>query len=97
MNQILVTEKLYVTPELKRKKRIYKINFIISIVIIVILCSFYAHSEYARNKEQEISEDIINEVIGEQEQIAKEERCSKVAIKHSIDRALEKISKKFIF
>ncbi len=31
------------------------------------------------------------------EQIAKEERCSKVAIKHSIDRALEKISKKFIF
>lgn len=74
MNQILVTEKLYVTPELKRKKRIYKINFIISIVIIVILCSFYAHSEYARNKEQEISEDIINEVIGEQEQIAKEER-----------------------
>ena len=65
MNQILVTEKLYVTPELKR---------IISIVIIVILCSFYAHSEYARNKEQEISEDIINEVIGEQEQIAKEER-----------------------
>ena len=43
MNQILVTEKLYVTPELKRKKRIYKINFIISIVIIVILCSFYAH------------------------------------------------------
>ncbi len=74
MNQILVTEKLYVTPELKRKKRIYKINFIISIVIIVILCSFYAHSEYARNKEQEISDDIINEVIGEQEQITKEER-----------------------
>ena len=74
MNQILVTEKLYVTPELKRKKRIYKINFIISIVIIVILCSFYAHSEYARNKEQEISEDIINEIKGEQEQIAKEER-----------------------
>ena len=74
MNQILVTEKLYVTPELKRKKKIYKINFILSVVAIVILCSFYAHSEYARNKEQEISEDIINEVKGEQEQIAKEER-----------------------
>ena len=24
MNQILVTEKIYVTPELKRKKKIYK-------------------------------------------------------------------------
>ena len=31
MNQILVTEKLYVTPELKRKKKVYKFNFIISI------------------------------------------------------------------
>ena len=29
MNQILVTEKVYVTPELKRKKAIYKINFIL--------------------------------------------------------------------
>ena len=27
MNQILITEKLYITPELKRKKRMYKIKF----------------------------------------------------------------------
>ena len=26
MNQILVTEKLYITPEIKRKKRMYKIR-----------------------------------------------------------------------
>ena len=26
MNQILVTEKVYVTPDLKRKKRLYKIR-----------------------------------------------------------------------
>ena len=26
MNQILVSEKLYITPELKRKKRMYKID-----------------------------------------------------------------------
>ena len=30
MNQILVTEKLYVTPELKRKKKMYKLYFLIS-------------------------------------------------------------------
>ena len=30
MNQILVTEKLYVTPELKKKKKMYKINIVIS-------------------------------------------------------------------
>ena len=28
MNQILVSEKLYVTPELKRKKKIYQFAFI---------------------------------------------------------------------
>lgn len=66
MNQILVTEKLYVTPELKRKKKIYKFNFIISVVVIVILCSFYVHSEYARNKETEISEEILAGLIEEQ-------------------------------
>lgn len=67
MNQILVTEKLYVTPELKRKKVIYKVNFIISIVVIIILCSFYVHSEYARNKEQELSQDILAGMIEDEE------------------------------
>ena len=66
MNQILVTEKLYVTPELKRKKKMYKINFILSIVAIVILCSFYAHSEYARNKEEDISQDILEGIVEEE-------------------------------
>ena len=28
MNQILVTEKLYITPELKRKKKMYKTMYI---------------------------------------------------------------------
>ena len=66
MNQILVTEKLYVTPELKRKRRIYKINFIISIVVIVILISFYIYSEYDRNKEQDISQDILEGIVEEE-------------------------------
>ena len=34
MNQILVTEKLYITPEIKRKKRMYKIRFFLSVHII---------------------------------------------------------------
>ena len=60
MNQILVTEKLYVTPELKKKKKIYKFNFIISIVLIAILFSFYAYAEYDRNKNEDISKDILH-------------------------------------
>lgn len=59
MNQILVTEKLYITPELKRKKKIYKLNFIISIILITILFSFYAYAEYDRNKSADISKDIL--------------------------------------
>ena len=68
MNQILVTEKIYVTPELKRKKKIYKFNFIISIILIIGLFSFYAYAEYDRNKNEDISKDILEGMaIGEDE------------------------------
>ena len=35
MNQILVTEKIYVTPELKRKKKIYKFVFILLLLVVL--------------------------------------------------------------
>ena len=59
MNQLLVTEKLYITPELKKKKKMYKFNFIISIILIVVLFSFYAYAEYDRNKTADISQEIL--------------------------------------
>lgn len=59
MNQILVTEKLYITPELKKKKKMYKINFILSIIVIIVLFSFYAYAEYDRSKSEDISKDIL--------------------------------------
>ena len=62
MNQILVTKKLYVTPELKRKKHIYKFNFIISIVLILICISIYIYAEYDRNASEEVSQDILAEM-----------------------------------
>ena len=63
MNQILVTEKIYVTPELKRKKKIYKILFMLSIFLIISLFSLYIYAEYDRNKEENISEDILSSII----------------------------------
>lgn len=60
MNQILVTEKLYVTPELKRKKLIYKIMFIISLFLMITLISMYIYAEYDKNKEESISGDILS-------------------------------------
>ena len=62
MNQILITEKIYITPELRRKKKMYKLNFIISIMLVVILFSFYAYAEYDRNKSESIAQDILAEM-----------------------------------
>ena len=62
MNQILVTEKLYITPELKRKKKVYKFNFIISIFFVCILTSLYIYAEYDRNKSEETSQQILEEM-----------------------------------
>ena len=58
MNQILVSEKLYVTPELKKKKKLYKFNFITSIFLVIILFSYYVYAEYDRN-ESDKSEEIL--------------------------------------
>ena len=52
MNQILVTKKLYITPELKRKKKIYKFNFFLSVFLVCILFSYYIYAEYERNKDE---------------------------------------------
>ncbi len=62
MNQILVTEKLYITPELKRKKKLYKFEFILSVFVLCILTSFYIYAEYDRNKSEETSQEILSDM-----------------------------------
>ena len=59
MNQILVTKKLYITPELKRKKKIYKFEFFLSVFVLCILVSAYIYAEYDRNKSEEVSQEIL--------------------------------------
>ena len=67
MNQILVTKKLYITPELKRKKKIYKANFVLSIFFLVILISIYLYAAYARDKAEAVSQEILQNAEMEQE------------------------------
>ena len=50
MNQILVSEKVYVTPELKRKRKTYKVIFILCLILIVILACYYVLAEYDKNQ-----------------------------------------------
>lgn len=63
MNQILITEKIYITPELKRKKIMYKIFFIISVLCVIILSSYYIYAEYDRDKNEEISHEILAGIV----------------------------------
>ena len=60
MNQILISEKIYVTPELKRKKRIYKIYFFLAVIVVFILSSYYIYAEYDKNKSEQQSKEILS-------------------------------------
>ena len=62
MNQILVSEKLYVTPEIKRKKLIYKIELFLSVFLICLLFSYYIYAECDRNRSEEVSKEILAQV-----------------------------------
>lgn len=59
MNQILVTEKLYITPELKKKKKFYRLEFFISVFLICVLFSYYIYAEYDKVKSEEEAKEIL--------------------------------------
>lgn len=63
MNQILVTEKLYITPELKQKKKAYKVSFFLSIFAMIVLSCAYIYAEYDRNKLEDSSQDLLAKVM----------------------------------
>lgn len=60
MNQILVSEKLYVTPELKKKKKVFRIEFFLSVFLLLILSSYAIYAEYDRNKSEEVSKELLS-------------------------------------
>ena len=62
MNQILITKKLYITPELKRKKKIYKFEFFLSVFVLIVLISAYIYAEYDRNKSEQVSQEILSNI-----------------------------------
>lgn len=80
MNQILVTEKLYVTPELKRKKRIYKIELFLSVFLICLLFSYYIYAEYDINKSEEVSKEILAEIKEQVDTTVKKDENDKIVV-----------------
>lgn len=62
MNQILVSQKLYVTPDMKKKKMFFKIEFILSIFALIILSTYCIYAEYDRNKDEAVSKELLEQV-----------------------------------
>ena len=62
MNQILVSEKLYVTPDMKKKKKAFKFEFFLSVFLLCVLSSYAIYAEYDRNKSEEVSKEILQEI-----------------------------------
>lgn len=77
MNQILVTEKLYITPEVKKKKTRYKIMFFISIVAMCSLFSYYVYAEYNKDKSEEVSKRILAQISSSENTINTEDNTVK--------------------
>lgn len=69
MNQILISEKLYVTPEIKRKKIFFKFEFFLSVFLVCVLSSYCIYAEYDRSKSEQVSKELLADfVIEEQEE-----------------------------
>lgn len=59
MNQILVSEKVYVTEKLKKKKKFYRLLFIFSVLAVIALSIYYIYAEYDKRKWESISQDLL--------------------------------------
>ncbi len=99
MNQILITKKLYITPELKRKKKIYKVYFFLSIFLVIVLISFYIYAEYDRNKSEETSQEILEEYIADSQNnndntVAKDDKVFSVVLEDEEENASKATAKK---
>ena len=73
MNQILVTEKLYVTPGIKKKKKLFKMEFFLSVVALIGLSTYGICSAYDRNKNEAVSKEILSAMEVKPEKIIVEE------------------------
>ena len=69
MNQILVTEKLYVTPELRRKRKLFKLQFFFCVFLVCLLFSYYIYAEYDRSKSEEVSQEILEGISTKKENV----------------------------
>lgn len=66
MNQILASKKVYVTPDMKVKKKLFKINFILSVCFLCAFSFYYIYDEVDRIKSEEVSKEILQGITFEE-------------------------------
>ena len=79
MNQILVSKKLYVTPAMKKKKKLFKLEFALSIISLISLSTYGIYAMYDRNKNEQVSQEILS-AIEYQDQYETVEEQAKIII-----------------
>lgn len=84
MNQILVNEKVYVTPKMRRKKLFYKIQFVLSILIVIGLIIYVINLEYAQHKGEAKSQVIMNDFEGIDTTVAEADNVIVVALNENV-------------
>lgn len=62
MNQILVSEKIYITKEMKRKRKIYKTLYTLSVITLVVLSIYYVLAEKQRNDQEGLAREIMQQL-----------------------------------
>ncbi len=83
MNQILVSQKVYVTKERKRKRMIFKSLYIICILIVIALSIYYVFAEKNRNDQEAIGQDILSQLSDEDDSTVSRDNAIVIALDDS--------------
>lgn len=97
MNQILVTERIYVTPRLKRKKKIYKVLFVLSILVVLGLLGKYTYDDYIERKNVQKSQEILMNMhtYSEEDTTTVENNTLVVALNENVEEVKPEILDRF--
>lgn len=72
MNQILVSKKVYVTPKLRRKKKLYKIQFVLSILVVIVLSGYVLKADYDTRKGEATGKEILKNISNDDNTVVEE-------------------------
>ncbi len=61
MNQILVSEKVIVTPKLKKKKKFYKIQFVLSLLALIALTAYIVNKNITQLNAEKKAQNLLND------------------------------------